>query len=292
MMVIRDPYAVPGEYRKAQLHCHTIESDGRFTPREILEKYRAAGYSFVCITDHNRVTRYTALDSDVFLTIPGTEDTVTRWFRPLGPHMGRLFVRDSLASGSAQERIDRTVAEGGIAGLCHLSWTGNLWTGAWSHDAVLNLRGFRLLEIWNPHSDLQKDVASWQVALNARGPDDPVWAVAVDDCHRQENFDRGWIMVKVPAVSADQLRKALTNGSFYASTGLDLECGSKDGQVFVRLKEPATIRMIDSSGTVRVSVHGTEATYRARGDEGYVRIECSSENRKAWSQPFWILRDS
>ncbi len=98
-------------------------------------------------------------------------------------------------------------------------------------------------------------------------------------------------MVKVPAVSADQLRKVLTNGSFYASTGLDLECGLKDGQVFVRLKEPATIRMIDSSGTARISVQGTEATYRLRGDEGYVRIECSSGNRRAWSQPFWITRD-
>lgn len=292
MMRIRDPYAVLGEYRRAQLHCHTAESDGRFAPRELLEKYKAAGYSFVCITDHNRVTRYTALNSDEFLAIPGTEDTVTRWFRPLGPHMSRLFVQESLASGSAQDRIDRTVAEAGIASLCHLSWTGNLWTGAWSHDAVLNLRGFRLLEIWNPHSDLQKDVVSWQVALNARGPDDPVWAVAVDDCHRQENFDRGWIMVKVPVVSAEQLRKALANGSFYASTGLDLECSATDGQVWVRLKEPAMIQMIDSSGTARISVHGTEATYGVRGDEGYVRIECSSAKRKAWSQPFWITRDS
>ena len=287
--VVRDPYAVPGQYQKAQLHCHTTESDGRFTPRELLEKYRAAGYSFVCITDHNRVTRYTAVDGPDFVTVPGTEDTVSRWLKPLGPHMGRLFVRESLRGGSAQERIDETVAGGGIVALCHPSWTGNLWTGTWSLSAVQALRGFHLVEIWNPHSNPVEDSRRWEVALAKNGPAHPTWGVAVDDCHGARHFNQGWIMAKVPAVSADALRKALTNGSFYASTGLDLECSATDGQVRVGLKEPAMIRMFDSSGTVRVSVQGTEATYRVRGDEGYVRIECSSDNRKAWSQPFWIV---
>lgn len=295
-MVVRDPYAVPGQYRKAQLHCHTTESDGKFRPDELLQMYKADGYSFVCITDHNRVTRHTALDSDEFLTIPGTEDTVTRWFRPLGPHMSRLFVRDSLESGTAQERVDRTISEGGVAGLCHLSWTGNLWTGSWSSEAVRKLRGYRLLEIWNPHSDPQEDIKRWEIALRAHGPDQQVWGVAVDDCHRADKFNRGWIMVKVPQISAQALRQALAIGSFYASTGPQAEFSLKGSLIRVEVR-PSTydlrptsvvVRFIDQRGKIRSELHGWDAEYAVHGDEGYVRVEVHAGRGRAWSQPFWI----
>lgn len=291
-MVIRDPYAVPGQFRKAQLHCHTTDSDGRFTPRELLEKYRGAGYSFVCITDHNRVTRHTGLDGPDFVTVPATEDTVSRWLRPLGPHMSRLFVDASLPSGTAQGRIDRTLAEGGIVGLCHPSWTGNLWTGAWDRDAVRSLQGFHLIEIWNPHSNSQQDLTWWEAALAAHGPQYPVWGVAVDDCHMARQFNRGWVMVKVPAISAQALRDALQRGAFYASTGLEIDCGVRDGRVWISVREPSKIRVLDASAAIRTDVTGDAASYSVQGDEGYLRVECEAEGRKAWSQPFWITRDS
>ena len=75
---IADPYAVPGRYRKAQLHCHTTNSDGTFSPRELLERYRAAGYAFVVLTDHDRVTTCDDLNDATFLALPGVETTVGR----------------------------------------------------------------------------------------------------------------------------------------------------------------------------------------------------------------------
>ena len=78
MLQISNPYAVPGEFRKAQLHCHTTESDGRFRPEDLLRMYRDAGYSFVCITDHNRVTRCEELNGQDFVAIRGTEG-VLEW---------------------------------------------------------------------------------------------------------------------------------------------------------------------------------------------------------------------
>jgi len=286
---IRDPYATPGEYRKAQLHCHTTESDGRLTPHELLERYRAAGYSFVCITDHNRVTRYTALDSPTFVTIPGTEDTVSQWIKPLGPHMTRLFVETSLNSGTAQDRIDRTNAVGGIVGLCHPSWNGNLWTGAWSPEAITRLRGYHLLEIWNPHSPPEEDLKRWDLALSIHGPEHPVWCTAVDDCHGLHQFNRAWIMARVPAISKDTLRDALRRGAFYVSTGLEIECGMRAGTIWVRIMEPAAIRFVDASRSMLAVFSGTSASYAIRGNEGYVRLECESGGRRAWSQPFWII---
>lgn len=285
---IRNPYDTPGAFRKAQLHCHTTESDGRFAPRELLAMYRDAGYTFVALTDHNRVTRCADLDGPEFLAVPGTEDTVSGRLPVLGPHMGRLFVDAPLRGGSAQERIDRTVAAGGVVSLCHPSWTGNLWTGAWSVQAARSLRGYRLLEIWNPHSTSREDLRRWDAALTARGPQAPVWGVAVDDCHHAGQFNRGWIAVKVAEVSADALRAALLAGAFYATTGLSAELAVEGRRIVVRVDGPARIRFVGRGGEVLAEEGGTTAAYAPSGAEGYVRVEASSGGRAWWSQPLWI----
>src|SRR5437667_11977290 len=98
--------------------------------------YRDAGYSFVCITDHNRVTRCEELNSREFQTIPGTEDTVSRFLPPLGPHMGRLFVDAPLRQGSPQERIDRTLAAAGRGPLCQPCSAGKVLTGTGRGEAI------------------------------------------------------------------------------------------------------------------------------------------------------------
>ena len=41
-------------WRKGQLHCHTIWSDGLALPEEALALYRAAGFDFVCLSDHDQ----------------------------------------------------------------------------------------------------------------------------------------------------------------------------------------------------------------------------------------------
>ena len=286
---IQNPYAVPGEFRKAQLHCHTTESDGRFRPAELLRMYRDAGYAFVCITDHNRVTRCEDLNDRNFVAIPGTEDTVSRVLPPLGPHMARLFVDAPLRSGTPQDRIDRTLSEGAVVSLCHPSWNGNLWTGAWSERTIVSLRGFQLIEIWNPHSHSTEDVRRWEAALRIRGPDARLWGIAVDDCHRREQFNRGWVMVKVLEASGPALHRALLDGAFYASTGSAADFSVAGQTITVRLHEQGRIRFLDARGSVRAEVDGDEAWYSIIGDEQFVRTEVRSPAGTAWSQPFWLV---
>ena len=250
--------------------------------------YQDAGYTFVCITDHNQVTRCEELNSREFLAIPGTEDTVSRFLPPLGPHMGRLFVDAPLREGSPQERIDRTLAGAGIVSLCHPSWNGNLWTGSWRRETIESLRGFHLLEIWNPHSDSGKDLRHWEAALHHRGPAAPVWGVAVDDCHRLDQFNRGWIMAKVANISVLDLRRALLAGAFYASTGPSADFGADGGSVHVALSGAGQIRFFDAEGRMRLEVASGAAQYRVEGNEGYIRAECVTDAGRAWSQPFWV----
>jgi hypothetical protein len=284
---IRDPYAITGSYRKAQLHCHTRRSDGRFEPADLARRYRDAGYTFVCFTDHDRLTRCDEVNDETFLALPGVEETIVRGVRPLGQHLGRLLVDDVLGTGDAQERITQTLASGGIPVLHHPSWTGNLWTGSWSRQAIAALRGPFLVEIWNPHSDSKEDARRWITAARAQGPRVFIGAVAGDDCHNAAQFNRAWVMVKVAAFTAAALREALLAGAFYASTGVEAEFGVEGAAVTVR-SAADEVRVLDAGGRTRHVLSGGSGRYEAAGDEGFVCLECRAGELRAWSQVFWI----
>ncbi len=287
-MRILDPYAAPGAYRKAQLHCHTRRSDGAFEPAELARRYRDAGYTFLCFTDHERVTRCDDVCTERFLALPGIEETIVRWMPPLGPHLGRLLVDDPLRRGAAGERISHTVAGGGVPVLHHPSWNGNLWTGAWPADVMTSLPGPFLVEIWNPHSNSEEDVRRWVAAVRAHGPDVRIGATAGDDCHVAAQFNRAWVMVKSEAISAAAFREALLGGAFYASTGVDADFGADASAVVVRSTADEA-RVIDASGRIRATIGDGSGRYAVVGDEGFVRIDCRAGERRAWSQVFWII---
>ncbi len=287
-MQIRNPYAVAGIYRKAQLHCHTRRSDGRFEPADLARRYRDAGYAFVCFTDHNRVTRCDDLNDGAFLTIPGVEETIILGVPPLGPHLGRLLAGEVLGAGAAGERIRRTLTSGGVPCLHHPSWTGNLWTGSWSTRVMQDLPGPFLVEVWNPHSNSDEDARRWSAAVRTHGPEVFVGASAGDDCHDAAQFDRAWVMVKVPAMTSSALREALLAGAFYASTGVEAEFTVESEGIAVHCSGDE-VAVCDASGRVRQIISGGTGRYDPAGDEGFVRLECRAGPRRAWSQAFWII---
>lgn len=288
---IVDPYSVPGSYRKAQLHCHTTNSDGRFAPRELLERYRVAGYTFVVFTDHERVTTCEDLNDGTFAALPGVETTVGRPFRPLGPHMGRLGAPVPLRERGAQAAIDATVAAGGVVSLHHPGWTGNLWSGRWSVAEMIALRGYHLIEISNHHSANRADVNGWTQVLAHRGAAGTVSGVAVDDLHRERDFNTGWVTVKTEEVTAEAFLRALRTGAIVASTGPQAEFGVRDGAV-VCATDAGRVQFLDARGAVRYESRGPDAAYAPDGSEGFVRVECYGDaDRTAWSQAFWIARD-
>ena len=71
-------YLLPetGNFYKANLHCHTNCSDGKLSPKEVKELYKANGYSVVAYTDHNIMVDHSDLDDDGFLALSGYEFNV------------------------------------------------------------------------------------------------------------------------------------------------------------------------------------------------------------------------
>lgn len=70
----------PMRQYKANLHTHSRVSDGSFTPVEVKEMYKSAGYSIVAMTDHNIVADHSELSDEEFLTLTdeGGNYAVTR----------------------------------------------------------------------------------------------------------------------------------------------------------------------------------------------------------------------
>lgn len=57
---------------KGNLHSHTTNSDGVWTPEQSAKNYRDAGYSFLCFSDHDLYTDYRReLGEKNFLILPG-----------------------------------------------------------------------------------------------------------------------------------------------------------------------------------------------------------------------------
>lgn len=60
-------------FYKANLHCHSVNSDGTNTVEEIKKHYKANGYSVIAFTDHEHLIDNSYLNDDSFLAITACE---------------------------------------------------------------------------------------------------------------------------------------------------------------------------------------------------------------------------
>lgn len=68
-------YLLPkeGNFYKANLHCHTNLSDGKWSPEQMKEEYMKKGYSIIAYTDHDIFIPHPELKSDDFLPLNAFE---------------------------------------------------------------------------------------------------------------------------------------------------------------------------------------------------------------------------
>ena len=69
-----------GNFYKANLHCHSTHSDGRFTPEELKAMYMEKGYSIIAYTDHGKLVPHDDLTDESFLALNGAENAWTDYY--------------------------------------------------------------------------------------------------------------------------------------------------------------------------------------------------------------------
>jgi len=189
----------------------------------------------------------------------------------------------------------------GLVFLAHPYWSGT------TCPEMLPLERLAGMEIFNTSSqtDLGKGLATvhWDDLL-VRGKR---WhGFAVDDTHGvNDDADGGWVWVKSEALTEKAILGALDRGSFYSSSGpqihdFRLEDGVAPlgvpacGVARVSCSPVATVNFIGHTqwGSQKQAVPGqaiTEAEYRLKGSEAYVRVECmDAGGHAAWSNPIFV----
>jgi hypothetical protein len=216
-MLTLNPFNLPGKWYKGNLHCHTAESDGALSPSELYDWYLNHEYSFISITDHNRVT-FTNGDRSKLITIPGVEISCRQGLQEY--HVIGIDVKEMPIQPfhTPQETIDAINACGGSSIIAHPYW----------HDLqledLLPLRGHMGIEIFNTSCwiDINKghSLAHWD-ALLRRGPS--LWGFASDDAHfKIPDYGGGWIMVKSKELESASILEAIRQGNFYSSMGPEI----------------------------------------------------------------------
>ena len=107
---------------------------------------------------------------------------------------------------------------------------------------------------------------------------------------------RGWIVLRAEQLTAEDLRKAIDAGDFYASTGVelqDLQVTDKRIELRILTNDRSAVKyrtqFIGKNGRILQDGTANPATYTIRGDEGYVRDKITDSNgRCAWTQPAFV----
>jgi hypothetical protein len=189
---------------------------------------------------------------------------------------------------SLQDGVAKTLDAGGVPILNHPMSPGI------TAKEFISVKGLNHMEIFNANRPNQTPAAEalWDSVLSSpQGR--PVYGVASDDNHyKKSKAGRGWIMVDSPALTKEEIKKSIREGSFYASTGIFLnDYIVSESSITVDSKNGDKITFIGMDGKILSSADGKKATYKFTGDELYVRTKVTGKKGKAcWTQPVFLRK--
>ena len=214
---------------RGAIHCHSTYSDGEFTLHELREMFIAAGFDFVCMTDHAEsfgdrelrayVDECEALSDERFRFIAGLEYECERRMHILG------YGVTSLAGTTDPQAVIRHIErEGGISVIAHPMDTMFPWIETFESLP-------RGIETWNSKYDgrYAPRAGTFQLLhrLQERRPE--MRAFYGTDLHWKKQFRGLSNMVRSASTSRADVLAAFANGAYAGSKG-DFELPS-DGHL-------------------------------------------------------------
>ena len=301
--------AQSGRWYKGNTHTHTINTDGDSPPDTVARWYKARGYNFLVISDHDTITEPRSLSQwadSAFILVQG-EEVTSRYegapvhFTAVGlQRIVKPITGPSLVA-TLQGNGDLIHNAGGVAIINHPNYR---W--ALNRDAIARTNGIMLFELFNghPHTHSQGGGGSpstevmWDSLLTAGKR---IYGVASDDAHwwtqwgeEAVNPGRGWIYVQAERLDPADIVRSLSEGRFYSSTGVQLESFRIEAAALdITVKQDRdyiyTTYFIGDGGRVLAQVDGLRARYELKPGVKYVRAKVvDSRGRTAWTQPAFV----
>lgn len=279
---IDDPQAL---WLRGNLHMHSTRTDGQYTPQELVERYAALGHDFMAFTDHDYAPLDSAsVDTHGMILIPATEVSAS------GPHILALGIATAPAPQMDRQAVINTIVDGGgLAVVCHPNWESHF--NHCSIDKLIEWQGYWGVEVFNGGTLTGEGGAhamyKWDQLLSRnRRP----FALATDDAHHAHHIGLGYCVVRARERSLTAIMEALRQGSFYASTGVEIASISVQGRC-LHLDAPnaEAFEVIGVDGLRLAYMEGNVLDYEPAVGVEYFRVQCFGRgDRMAWTQPFEV----
>ena len=314
-MVKRELLTSEGNLYKANLHCHTVISDGKKTPEQIKQDYQAHGYSIVAFTDHSKYRNHTELNDENFLALAAMEVQIDERPENAGtPHIRTYHFNvydknpqpgktwdlpqcEYEEKDKINEYIKKCVDNGGLVCYNHPYWSMQ------KSEEYCRLEGCFAMEIYNHGCEVEGlygyNPQAYSEMLRAGHK---IFCVATDDNHNwlPDNDPLGdsyggFVMIRAKELSYPAVIEALENGNFYSSTGPEIHAFYlEDHKIHVRCSPVEKIYVMTRGCFCHkeVAVPGqtiTEASFELRGSEEYLWLDCvDAQGRHAVSNAYFI----
>ena len=296
-----------GRFYRGNLHCHTTQSDGRATPAQRVMEYKAAGYDFLALTDHNYYSNFTEYTDENFLLLPGVElDCAPNrkealCYHTIGialPHKNLIPAGKVACNKTVTEQIAYLNTHGNIAIVAHPYWS------QMNMDAFMSLDHIVGFEVYNSicHTEFGTGFSESYYDYAIKYGRYPL-AFASDDYHAETNRSEpdhfiGYIMVKASALTHEAIIEAILAGSFYASyAGPNIyDFCIRDGEAIIEtsacrqicLRSPKTSGYAVNSYTDTL----TRAEFPLSGNEQVIRaVVTDSRGHISWTQTLPVLTE-
>jgi len=303
--MFNNPFKTEGKWYKGNVHLHTDNSDGIYSPEATARNYQKAGYDFIVLTDHFKRTDCVGLSNDNFLVIPGEETNPVGCsvlgcdfeFLALGIRTEITFPSIKNPTIQPQSVIDRINQAGGVSVLAHPSFS------CLTPEEILPLHGLLGIEVFNPVFGLggrSYSLTHWDILLSMGCK---LYGFAGDDSHGEYISTPGFIMVKAGQLTEKEILNSLRDGLFYASNGPIIhDIAINDDGVSVKTSPVKFINFVGDASFMKGSFHShnkdsfiEEATFNLKkhtsfkGKEKYLRIECTDAiGQNAWNNPIYF----
>jgi hypothetical protein len=301
------PFEGDGVWLRCALHAHTTNSDGEMAPDMLVRHYEWAGFDVLAITDH--WVRTDERSTRKLLVIPSTELNAQAGGPEHDAHVLALGVAaDPVVPENEfaplQEVVNWIAENGGVPYIAHTYWSG-LRADQWE-----DCEGLVGIEVWNAGCELEigRGDASlhWDEALE-RGKN--LFALATDDSHHP-GFDSGfaWTWVRAAEKSQEAVLDALRTGSFYGSTGPEIQgVEIEEDAIVVRCSPAESVTLVSSRARGARANAGrlgypnnsqillrdtagliTACRLEKPWNTPYGRVEVADTNgRRAWTNSLW-----
>ncbi len=298
------------QYR-ADLHHHTVKSDGRLTPEQTKELYMQRGYAIVAFTDHADYFVHNDLTDDHFLALNGVEldvepdpephwkanhicwvaltpdireDTIWNLFPNIDPSKAPAGYGNSPRPFTA-ENVNRLIRLGQDSGF-FVTYNHPTWSRETADD-YLRYEGMNAMEVVNGEPDQydEENGAAYDDLLRAGKR---LYAVAADDSHGgcvdPAKFG-GNVMIFAPELKYTVITDALVKGHFYAphdwNAPLIDEMIWEDGKIMLKTGPAKEVAWFTDkeTGLLTADEGKLKTEWTLEIPEGlYFRLEIKAEN--------------